>query len=75
MYRMPTTYRDLYYAYHYSQVTNGIEVFDATTKANISKLQGIQNKSIKVLYKKEWSTPTKDLHKELKLLQVVDTYM
>ncbi len=72
---MPTRYRhQLYYAYHYSQVTCGIEVFGKTAKSNISKIQRIQNKIIKVLYKKEWLTPTDDLHKELKLLQIRDIY-
>ncbi len=53
-------------------VTYGIEVFGKTAKSNIiSKIQRIQHKIIKVLYKKEWLTPTNDLHKELKLLQII----
>ncbi len=58
----------------FSQLAYGFEVFGTTTKANINRLQKIQNKIIKSIYTREWLTETKDLHKELKLLQVMDTY-
>ena len=64
--------RQLYYAYCFSWITYAIEVYCASSKSYIQKLQIIQNRILKTLYNKDWHTPTKLLHKSLNLLQITD---
>ena len=64
--------RQMYYAYFFSRLQYGIELFGHTTKGYMKELQVLQSKAIKVLYKKEFRTPTKELHKEFKILLVKD---
>ena len=64
--------RVMYYAYFFSRLQYGIELFGHTTKGHMKELQVLQNKAIKVLYKKEFRTPTKQLHKDCKILLVKD---
>ena len=52
----------------------GIEVFGHTTKSNIKILQTLQNKSLKVLFNKDWYTPTLELHNELNMLKLDDNF-
>ena len=56
----------------FSRLQYGIELFGHTTKGYMKELQVLQSKAIKVLYKKEFRTPTKELHKEFKILLVKD---
>ena len=72
---VPPKYKNqLYYAYCYSVISYDIEVYGSTTSSGLSKIQRLQNKTLKVLNNKDWLTPTKLLHSELKLLQVRDIY-
>ncbi len=72
---IPKQYRyQLYYAYHYSQICYGIETYGVATKSNLNKIQRLQKKIIKVLFYKDWLTPTNDLHRELKILKVEDVH-
>ncbi len=72
---LPKQYRyQLYHAYHYSQICYGIETYGIVTKSNLNKIQSLQNKIIKVVFNKDWLTPTNDLHRELKILKVEDVH-
>ena len=42
--------KQLYYAYAYSKIIYGIEVYDNANKTNINKLQVLQNRILKILY-------------------------
>ena len=48
----------------------GLEVYGHTSKANIKKIQTLQNKILKTIFNKDQLTPTITLHKELHILQV-----
>ncbi len=72
---VPPKYKNhLYYAYCYSVISYGIEVYGSTTSSGFSKIQRLQNKTLKVLNNKNWLTPTELLHSELKILQVRDIW-
>ena len=47
---------------------------DSQRKSNLSKIQVLQNRILKILFNKDWFTPTPDLHRELGLLQVKDIF-
>jgi len=64
----------LYYAYIYSRIQYGIEVYGRADSTVIKKVQTQQNRSLKILYDKDYYTPTTTLHKELNLLLVKDIY-
>ena len=66
--------RQIYYAYAFSKINYGIEVYGHTSKSNINKIQSMQNKILKILYNKDCYTSTKQLHKELNLLMVQDIF-
>ena len=55
-----------------SRLQYGIELFGHTSKGQMKELQVLQSKAIKVLYKKDFRTPTKQLHKDCKILLVKD---
>ena len=54
----------LYYAYFHSALQYGIEVYSQGTPKNIKKLQVKQNRALKILYNKDFLTPTIELHKD-----------
>ncbi len=62
----------LYYAYIYSKIQHGIEVYGRANMTALKKVQTQQNRSLtlKILYNKDldYLTPTSTLHKELDLL-------
>ena len=64
--------RQLYYAHIYSKLQYGIEIYGQATAKTIKQLQVKQNKALKALYNYDHYMPTKELHKELKLLLVKD---
>ena len=66
--------KKLYYAYAYSKISYGIEVYGLAAKEHINKLQIQQNRVLKILYNKDFMTPTNTLHKELELLKVDDIF-
>ena len=55
----------LYFAYIYSRIQYGIEMYGTSSKTLMKKVQTKQNKAIKVLHNKNFFTPTTTLHKEL----------
>ena len=62
----------LYYAYFYSALQYGIEVYSQGPSNNLKKLQVKQNRALKTLHNKDFLTPTIELHKECNLLLVKD---
>ena len=62
----------LYYAYVYSKIQYGIEVYSSAKDKWINKTQIKQNRALKVLFNKDFFTPTQKLHKDLDLLLVKD---
>ncbi len=69
-----TSKRQLYFAYIYTKILYGLEVYCYTSRGNINKIQVLQNKCLKTLYQKDWFTHTNDLHKDLNVLKVEDIY-
>ena len=66
--------RLLYFSFIHSRITYGIELYGSCRKGLLDKLQTLQNKLLKVLYKKPFRTNTNDLHSELNLLKVNDIF-
>ena len=66
--------RQLYYSLVHSRIQYGIEVYGNCAKIMITRIQTMQNKLLKVLFKRPFRTPTIDLHNEYKLLKVEDIY-
>ena len=64
--------RIMYYSYFFSRLQYGIELFGHTSKGQMKELQVIQNRALKALYKKDFRTPTKELHKSCKIILVKD---
>ena len=64
----------LYYAYIYSKIQYGLEVYGSAPATELRKLQTKQNNSLKILFNKDFYTPTYKLHKELGVLLVKDVY-
>ena len=64
----------MYYAYIYSKIQYGIEIYGLASSSQIKKIQTIQNKSLKILFNKDYLTPTLSLHKDLNLLLVNDIH-
>ena len=63
-----------YYAYIYSRIQYGIEVYGVADKKYLKQIQIRQNRSLKVLFSKDFHTPTVVLHKDLSLLMVKDIH-
>ena len=64
--------KQLYYAYAYSTITYGIQVYGITKDYNINKIQLLQNRILKTLFNKDWYINTNLLHRELQILKVAD---
>ena len=62
----------VFYTMIYSRIKYGSIVTGQTTKENIEQIQTLQNKLLKVLYKKNYRFSTNKLHKELSVLKVED---
>lgn len=62
----------LYYAYIYSRIKYGIEVYGRANTLQMHKLQVKQNRCLKTLFNKDFLTPTKAMHKELQVLMIPD---
>ena len=56
----------------YSRIKYGSIITGQTTKENIDQIQTLQNRLLKVLYKKKINFSTNKLHKELSVLKVED---
>ena len=64
----------LYYAYIYSKIQYGIEVFGSASNTVLQQIQTKQNRALKILFDKDYFTPTNELHKDLGVLLVSDIY-
>ena len=64
----------LFNAYIASKVQYGIEVYGRATDTALQKVQVQQNRALKILFNKDYFTPTDMLHAELNKLKVKDTY-
>ncbi len=62
----------LYYAYVYSRIHYGIEVYGHISSQNIKRLQIVQNRTLKILFNRDFYEPTNMLHSELSILKVSD---
>ena len=62
----------LYYAYFYSSLQYGIEVYSQGPNKNTKKLQVKQSRALKILHHRDFLTPTRELHKDYNLLLVKD---
>ena len=63
---------NVFYTMIYSRLKYGSIVSGQTTKENIDQIQTLQNKLLKVLYKKNYRFSTNKLHNELSILKVED---
>ena len=61
-------------AYFLSKLNYGIELFGSANANLLHKLQVKQNRALKILFNKDYYTPTTKLHLDLKVLKVSDAY-
>ena len=66
--------RQIYYAFIYSRISYGIEIYGSCTDKLLSRLQVIQNKLLKFLLKQDSRTPTSTLHYNMKILKIKHIY-
>ena len=66
--------KPLYFAYIYSRIQYGIELYGHATNNRFSKLQKMQNRVLKILYGLDWDTSTNLIHKNLDLLKLNDIF-
>ena len=70
----PVVVRQLYYAFIYSRIKYGIELYGSSSASNMNKVQVIQNKLLKMVLKLDRLMPTNDLHKNIKILKIDDIH-
>ena len=68
------TARQLYFAFIYSRISYGIEVYGKCANKLLSRLQVLQSKLLKLILRKNHMTATNELHRNLHLLKVEDIY-
>ena len=68
------TARQLYFAFVFSRLKYGIEIFGNCSERNINKLQTMQNKLLQLLLHLDRLTPTNKRHKHLNNLRINDLY-
>ena len=66
--------RQLYFSMVYSRIIYGIVIYGACRDSLMKKVQVLQNKLLKVLYKLPFRTDTNVMHKDLDILKVKDIY-
>ena len=66
--------RQLYFAFIYSRLKYGIEVYGNCAKSLFNKLQTVQNRLLKFLFKKPPLFGTDDLHNEIRILKLNDLF-
>ena len=64
--------RIIYYAMMYSKIKYAIPIYGVTKQYNISKIQVLQNKLLKILTFKNYRYSTNQLHNEFDILKVND---
>ena len=68
------TARQLYFAFVFSRITYGIEIYGNCSDRNVNKIQIMQSKLLKLLLQLDRLTPTNILHKNLNILKISDLY-
>ena len=66
----PKVARQICYAFIYSRIQYGIEVYSSCSETHTNRLQVIQNKLLKLILKLDRLTATNMLHKEINVLKV-----
>ena len=66
--------RQIYFAFIYSRIKYGIEVYGHCSATNLNKIQILQNKLMKMLLNMDRLTPTNTLHHNLNILKVQDVF-
>ena len=66
--------RQLYFAFVYSTISYGIEVYGSCCQTLLTKVQVIQNRLLKLLLRMDRMSSTNFVHKYLHLLKVKDIY-
>ena len=66
--------RQLYYVFFYSKIAYGLEVYGYTSVSNVSKIQTMQNKLLKLILKLDIRTRTNTVHKMLNILKIEDKH-
>ena len=62
----------LYFAFIFSRIKYGIEIYGNCSQYLLSKIQTIQNKLLKLLLQLNRRTSTNEIHEKLKILKVKD---
>ena len=62
--------RQIYYAFIYSRIKFGIEVYGNCSETNINRIQTIQNQLLKLILKLNRRTPTNTLHRNMRIVKV-----
>ena len=65
------TARQLYFAFVFSRIKYGIEIYGNCSDRNVNKIQIMQNKLLKLLLQMDRLTPTNILHKNLNILKSI----
>ena len=68
------TARQLHFAFVFSSIKYGIEIFGNCTERNVNKIKTMQNKLLKLLLQLDKLTPTNILHNNLNILKINDLY-
>ena len=71
----PKVARQLYYAFVFSRIKYGIEIYGSTSISNVNRLQVMQNKLLKLIWKLDKFTSTNVLHRNMKILQIADVHI
>ena len=66
--------RQLYFSMVYSRILYGIIIYGACSSSLLKKVQTLQNKLLKVLFKLPFRTDTNLIHFNLEILKVYDIY-
>ncbi len=61
---------NIYFAYTYSKILYGIEVYGSACNEHINTVQVQQNRSLKILFQKHYRTHTCNLYKDINLLKL-----
>ena len=58
----------------HSKINNGIELYGQAAPSHLDKIQVQQNRILKILFNKDFRTPTLSLHTEINVLMVKDLH-
>ena len=64
----------LYYGFIFPKITYGLNAYGYTSASNISKIQTMQNKLLKLILKLDIRTRTNAVNKTLKILKIEDIH-